>query len=176
MDRYQLGKLVQWAGPSLKTRKRMQKVVYLLKAAGCPIDADFFLHHYGPYSTELAQLTDELVRNGMLVERATSNPRGQQFEYSLAVEPGESLSKYEETPAGMSALALLRPYESRAQDLLRKDVSELEHASTVAFFKSQGESWDEALSKACSFKRLEPQGAAATAALALAQAVMEPPD
>src|SRR5713226_2600892 len=35
MTRYQLAKLVQWAG-TLRTRKRMQKVVYLLQLAGCP--------------------------------------------------------------------------------------------------------------------------------------------
>jgi hypothetical protein len=36
MNRYQLAKIVDWAG-TLETRKRMQKVVYLLQVAGCPL-------------------------------------------------------------------------------------------------------------------------------------------
>ena len=44
MKRYQLAKLIEWSGESLKTRKRLQKVVYLLQAAGCPLDADYTLH------------------------------------------------------------------------------------------------------------------------------------
>ena len=45
MNRYQLAKIVQWAG-TLRSRKRMQKMIFLLKAAGCPLDADYDLHHY----------------------------------------------------------------------------------------------------------------------------------
>ena len=70
MNRYQLAKIVDWAG-TLETRKRMQKVVYLLQVAGCPLGADYTLHHYGPYSQEVARLTDEMVQTGILTETAT---------------------------------------------------------------------------------------------------------
>jgi uncharacterized protein YwgA len=51
MTRYQLAKLVEWAG-TLRTRKRLQKVVFMLQAAGCPFDDGFGLHHFGPYSSD----------------------------------------------------------------------------------------------------------------------------
>ena len=77
MNRYQLAKIVDWAG-TLETRKRMQKVVYLLQVAGCPLGADYTLHHYGPYSHDVARLTDEMVQASLLVEKTTSNAVGQQ--------------------------------------------------------------------------------------------------
>lgn len=46
MTRYQLAKLISWAG-TLHSRKKMQKVVFMLQAAGCPLDAEFYLHLYG---------------------------------------------------------------------------------------------------------------------------------
>ena len=61
MNRYQLAKLVEWAG-CLHTRKRLQKLVYMLQSAGCPLEAEFTLHHYGPYSQEIAGLSDAMVR------------------------------------------------------------------------------------------------------------------
>ena len=85
MNRYQLAKIVDWAG-TLETRKRMQKVVYLLQVAGCPLGADYTLHHYGPYSHDVARLTDEMVQASLLVEKTTSNAVGQQYSYSLLGE------------------------------------------------------------------------------------------
>src|SRR3954467_12838841 len=82
MNRYQLAKIVDWAG-TLDTRKRMQKVAFLLQAAGCRLDAEYTLHHYGPYSQEVARLTDEMMQARILDERAESNMVGQQFSYSL---------------------------------------------------------------------------------------------
>ena len=64
MTRYQLAKLVEWAG-TLNSRKRLQKVVFMLQAAGCPLQAEFYLNHYGTYSLEdVTRLTDEMVRLG----------------------------------------------------------------------------------------------------------------
>jgi hypothetical protein len=44
MTRYELAKLAAWA-ETLHSRKRLQKVVFLLHTAGCPLEADFILHH-----------------------------------------------------------------------------------------------------------------------------------
>src|SRR4051812_35269578 len=113
MDNYQLAKLVQWAG-TLQTRKKMQKVVFLLQAAGCPFEADFFLHHYGPYSTDVARLTDSLVNNKLLNEEPTENIAGKQYGYSLPSDSKESLQRFEETPAGKKRLAEMTQYEDLA--------------------------------------------------------------
>jgi len=83
MDSYQLAKIVQWVG-TLHTRKRLQKVVYLLQAAKCPLDADFFLHHYGPYSNDVARLTDTLVGQQLLIEKEEEAGVGKKFEYELS--------------------------------------------------------------------------------------------
>ena len=75
MNRYQLAKIVQWAG-TLRSRKRMQKMIFLLQAAGCPLDADYDLHHYGPYSQDVARLTDEMVRRSFSVRQRRRTPTG----------------------------------------------------------------------------------------------------
>ena len=49
MTTYQLAKLVL-AMDGIHSRKRVQKTVHLLQAAGCDFDLDDFrLHFYGPY-------------------------------------------------------------------------------------------------------------------------------
>src|SRR5262245_59391417 len=99
MNRYQLARIVDWAG-TLGTRKRMQKVAYLLQVAGCPLDAAYTLHHYGPYSQEVARLTDEMVQAGILVEMAGSNSVGQQFSYRLTEGARTILADFEAIPRG----------------------------------------------------------------------------
>ena len=59
MNRYQLAKIVDWVG-TFRSRKRMQKLSFTLQAAGCPLDAEYELHPYGPYSDDVARLTGEL--------------------------------------------------------------------------------------------------------------------
>ena len=78
MNRYQLAKIIDWAG-ILRSRKRMQKLIFLLQAAGCPLDADYDFHKYGPYSQDVARLTDELTREGLLEEEVQRHPFGKQY-------------------------------------------------------------------------------------------------
>lgn len=173
MDNYQLAKLVQWAG-TLHTRKKMQKLVFLLQSAGCPFGADFFLHHYGPYSTDLARLTDSLVNNNLLNEQPTENMAGKQYEYTLPPDSQASLERFENTPEGTKRLAEMTRYEDLAHDLLDRGVSELEYAATIAYFKHGGRNWEDAFAAACKFKKLAPTSPAAKSAFALARTVMEP--
>lgn len=173
MDNYQLAKLVQWAG-TLHTRKKMQKVVFLLQAAGCPFDADYFLHHYGPYSTDVARLTDSLVNNNLLNEEPTENMAGKQYEYTLPPDSRASLERFEKTPEGTKRLAEMTRYEDLARDLLNREVFELEYGATIAYFRRRGQSWEDAFAAACRFKRLASGSPAAKSALALARTVMEP--
>jgi uncharacterized protein YwgA len=174
MNHYQLGKLVQWAG-TLQSRKRMQKVVYLLKCAGCPLDADFFLHHYGPYSTDVAQATDQLVRLNLLEETAEGNAVGQQFSYSVPAPALQSLRAFEMTDDGREAARLLKPFEPIARELLQLDIPVLEYASTIAFFQNQKADWNESFKSACAFKRLNPESTVAQNSLALAKRVFNQP-
>jgi len=155
MNRYQLAKIVDWAG-TLDTRKRMQKVAYLLQVAGCPLNAEYTLHHYGPYSQEVARLTDEMVQAGILHERADSNLVGQQFSYRLNEGARKNLTDFEATPRGRAVAEALASYGDLARRLFRADLKELEYASTAVFFRRQGHDWPEAIERMCEFKGLTP--------------------
>jgi uncharacterized protein YwgA len=172
MDPYLLAKIVQWSG-TLRTRKKMQKIVYLLQAAGCPFSVDYLLHHYGPYSSELAQLTDEMVRAGILEEECVGNMAGQQFNYRLLESAERSLSKVESTPAGQAAAASLSKYEALARRLVDESTPDLEVASTIAYFRRKGEAWEDAIHRTCEFKRVQPGSVVVQRAEAIAKQVLE---
>jgi uncharacterized protein YwgA len=144
---------VDWAG-TLETRKRMQKVVYLLQVAGCPLGADYTLHHYGPYSQEVARLADEMVQAGLFTEFATRNAVGQQFSYRLSDSALRNLADFEKTPAGEAEAAKLDAYLSSKRWLLDQDLRELEYAATIVFFYQQSHDWASAIEKMCQFKSL----------------------
>jgi uncharacterized protein YwgA len=151
MTRYQLAKLVQWAG-TLKSRKRLQKVVFLLQAAGCPLDAEFYLHHYGTYSEEVARLTDEMVRLELFKETSEPFMGGEKYSYQLSQTARQQLTELQKTQRGQLLARELAPFETKAKALLAADVKELEYASTILYFHLQGRDWSEAVEKAVQFK------------------------
>ncbi len=153
MDRYQLAKIVDWAG-TLDTRKRLQKVAYLLKVLGCPLDAEYTLHRYGPYSQDIARRTDEMVEANLLVEKAESHAVGRQFSYRLADSARSGMAEYEATPQGQSRLERLEPFREQACRLFQADLKDLEFASTIVFFHKQGHDWPTAVEKMREFKNL----------------------
>jgi len=156
MNRYQLAKIIEWAG-TLDTRKRMQKVVYLLQVAGCPLEAEYTLHHYGPYSQDVARLTDEMVQAHLLIETAVSNPVGQQYSYRIDESARQNISAFEATPQGRIVADQMKPFQSKALELVQTDLKDLEFASTTVFFRKQGYAWPVAIEKMCQFKGL-PSG------------------
>jgi uncharacterized protein YwgA len=175
MEPYHLAKLIQWApGGELKSRKRMQKIVFLLQTAGCKaLDADFTLHHYGPYSQDVAALTDQMVSGNLLVEEAEPNQQaGCSYSYQLSEEARQSLIKFENEESGRKIAAEIEPFESRAKELLQKGVRDLEYAATAAYFYRQEVDWKAAEAKTCAFKRLKPGGAEVRAAVELARRYM----
>lgn len=164
MDRYQLAKLIAYAG-RLESRKRLQKVVFLLQVSGCPLSTEFTLHHYGPYSEELARLTDEMVRSSILVEESSSNGIGQQYSYTLAPAVEEQIREMDATVKGGVRAAEFTPFAEKLQVYLAADLKKLEYASTIVYFRTLGCEWTVAVEKAASFKKTE----AVRDALALAQ-------
>ena len=171
MTKYQLLKLVDWAG-TLRTRKGMQKIVFLLQAAGCPLEVDYGLHHYGPYSSDLAQLTDQLVQLGLLEELKVSNPAGAQYNYRLTDAAKKGLREAEAGNAGSSAAAAMQTFEPGAKRLFATDVRELEVASTIAYFQQRTRDWDQALEKACHMKSLKQSDPLTVRAMSLAREVV----
>ena len=172
MTRYQLAKLVQWAG-KLQTRKRLQKVTYLLRVAGCPWNDEFGLHHFGPYSAEVAQRADEMTSLGLLEEECVGNPARQQYNYTLTDDARRQLTSLEATPAGQAGARELAPYDERARELLKTDVRELEVAATIVYFRQQGSAWPQAVERTCNFKGLKPQDSLVGRAEALAHRIYE---
>lgn len=155
MTRYQLAKIVDWAG-TLQSRKRMQKVASLLQTNGCPIEADFNLHHYGPYSQEVSRLSDEMVQAKMLEEWSVPNMAGQQYSYKVSDDARHRVAEFEAHPDGSLQARRMAPFEGLARELLRMDLRELEVASTIVFFRNQGHGWPVAVEKTCQFKGLPP--------------------
>ena len=149
----------------------MQKVVYLLQSAGCTaLDAEFMLHHYGPYSQDVAALTDQMVSAGLLLEEAEPNQQiGSSYSYRLSDSAKVSLERFERGESGKEMAAGMQRFQVRAEELFKADLKELEYAATVAYFFRQDADWKIAESKTCTFKKIEAGSAAAHSAVAVAK-------
>lgn len=152
MTRYQLAKLVQWAG-TLRTRKRLQKTVYLMKRAGAPFSDEFCLHRYGPYSHDLADTTDEMVAVGLLEQDGDGNG----YTYRLAADAAESLAQFEETGAGKESAEALGKFKALFEKLGVTESRVLELAATISFHRGHGKSVPEAVDATCRHKGETPE-------------------
>lgn len=177
MTRLELALLVDWAG-TLRSRKRMQKVVYLLMAAGCPLEAEFQLHHYGPYSAELAALCDGMTRAGLLREETEARKGGaSQYAYRLTEKARGELRGVEGSGSGSGGAGgrrgELEGWRGLAERLLERDLKELEIASTILYFRREGREWGEAIARTSAVKRIDGSGDLMMAAAELAQSIAE---
>lgn len=122
-------------------KKRLQKLGMLLQHAGLEIDIDFFLHHYGPYSSELADAADELYFMGVIDSRSEQLGAFGTFQtvYSLP----EDHSDFDGLPS---------PYDKKLSYLNNFSPIELEMASTIAYFERQGHARSGAIDLASSLK------------------------
>jgi uncharacterized protein YwgA len=145
----------------------------LLQAAGCPLNADFFLHRFGPYSQEVAQLTDELVADGVLIELKSENAAGHQFGYRLTSRGEALLSSFESRPSGTEFEKAMSKFETLAKRLATNDLRGLEIASTIAYYHETMGDWSRARESACRFKNINPDTSFAKNAEALAKSVAE---
>jgi uncharacterized protein YwgA len=171
MTRYQLAKLISWAG-TLHSRKRLQKVACMLQAAGCGLDAEYRLHHFGPYSDDVAHLADEMVQAGLLEEEEKTTAIGNTYDYKLSDKAAELLAGFESTPEGKEQAAALGKYETQARRLLGADPKHLEHAATIVYFQCSGLSWANAIEKTCTFKKLRKNSVAIRRAEELAREIV----
>jgi uncharacterized protein len=164
---------VQWSGTGIQGRKRLQKVVFLLQAAGCPLGADYSLHHYGPYSRDVADTCDELTASGLLAESWGGNGVGVEYSYKLGDRGPEAIALTEHHLG--TGVQKWTTFEVLAKDLLVRDMWELELGSTIAYFygRSQDKDWDKALKDACEFKKKNPADPASQRALTLAKRVVK---
>ena len=171
MTKYQLAKLISMAG-TLESRKRIQKTVHLLQAAGCNFDANFRIHHYGPYSSEVAGLLDQMTDEGILLETSRSFTQGTQYDYSLSENFRPSLDRHEQTQSGQKAKTEIEGYTDLFGDLYEQHPKTLELASTIVAFRQGGCDWEEAIAEACNFKRVRNDSPRLTLAKQLAEKVL----
>ena len=172
MDRFQMATLAQWAGgKGIQGRKRLQKVVYFLQAAGCPLSADFSLHLYGPYSSEVAKVCDEMVSTTLLKEHKEPNAAGMQYRYVLPKDTERLLRKSEgKNPQRANELATFKTF---GLELLDEDLKTLELGSTIHYFYAQTKDWSVAEQEACTFKRISVDSELTRKALRLARRAYE---
>jgi len=171
MDSLHLALLAKWAEdeglPGIQGRKRLQKVIYFLQQAGCPITADYTLHRYGPYSREVANATDVMVAEGLLTELGGS---GSQYNYKLGEHTRPMIDRAPTPPAASSQP--FGAFKDKAVELLRADIWHLELGSTILYFYRSHRAaggWEAALRDACKYKNAVPSHPASSAALVLAK-------
>ncbi len=162
MNRLQLATLLSWAGNhGLQGRKRLQKVVFFLQQAGCPLDCQYTLHHYGPYSRDVADRCDEMVAAGLIDEAGGPASGDMQYVYQLKPQTRTLLQQLPDTQ--------MARFQQSGTDLISENIWSLELGSTILFFYRQSRDWNQALAGACEFKKVLPNAEASQAALALAQ-------
>ncbi|MCU0713968.1 MAG: hypothetical protein MUC43_18065 [Pirellula sp.] len=157
MNRRQLATLLSWAGETgLQGRKRLQKVVYFLQQAGCKLNCEYTLHHFGPYSRDVAEICDEMVAAGLIEESA-----GSQYSYKLMPRTEEFLKQAQDEQMNL--------FSHLGKELLVEKNWTLELGSTIHFYYRQLGNWEQALKEACAFKKVPDEGQSADAALSLAK-------
>lgn len=164
MNRLQLATLLSWAGDEgIQGRKRLQKVVFFLQQAGCPLECQYTLHHFGPYSRDVADACDEMVAAGLIVETGGPQNGSMQYEYSLTPQTRSLLNQTPDTQ--------LQPFQALGTELIDEHLWSLELGSTIMFFHAQDGDWDDALTEASKFKKADPAAESSLNALQLAQRV-----
>jgi len=138
-------------------------------------DVDFRLHHYGPYSTEIASSLDELASREILIEEEQSNSVGVQYNYRLPESTSLMLEMIEQKPTEVISKQKQEfgEYKEKIDQLLKENLWLLELGSTIAHYYVQVNDWDEAKKQACAFKRVESERKSSLAALKLAKSVIE---
>ncbi len=166
MNRLQLATLLKWAGDGgIQGRKRLQKIVFFLQAAGCPLDCAFTLHHFGPYSRDVADACDEMVAAQLIDECIEPQSGITQYTYTLKPSTRNLLSQT------VPAFDDMKEFQTLGFSLLKENIWPLELGSTILFYFRHSNDWDVAMKKACAFKKATPTDASSAAAFELAKRV-----
>jgi uncharacterized protein YwgA len=162
MNRHQLATLLSWAGEQgFSRRKRLQKVVFFLQQAGCDLGCHYTLHHFGPYSQDVADACDEMVAAGLVIETGGPQSTTKQYSYTLKPEIRDSVST---TPESQ-----IQQFQTLGKELIETDLWQLELGSIILFFHRQKSDWNQALEEACNFRTVSPTVDASQSALNLAK-------
>ncbi len=176
MTKYQLAKILSYSKDGkVESRKRIQKIIYLLQSAGLALTNDFKLHHFGTYSSDVASLVDDLSTSGVLEEQEIRNGNVVQYNYLLSNPGKEAIDKLGRNPSKSikSQLAEIESFQKKINALFDvDDLWILELGSTIAFYKSKGLDWSEANERACEFKKVSSKNSRSKQAFRLAKEIV----
>ncbi len=112
-------------------RKRLQKMIHLLQIGGIQIPTEFHIHHYGPFSEEVASTAESMALDGELDEEI------------------EAVGPYNIYQYLYSAPRASEEVEPEVKELIERlnefSTVELEVASTIAFFENEGGKREDAI-------------------------------
>lgn len=120
-----IASIIRDAGGKLVGRTRLQKIAYLLTAAGWEDSFHFEYHYYGPYSEDLAKAALEARALGEIREEEHKANGGTSYSIYEA-EPGESVFSD-------------RNQKSFIEKAAQANMIELELAATAAYLSHEGD-------------------------------------
>ena len=166
MKDYWLAKLIS-SVTEVDSRKRLQKSIYLLQRAGCPLQFSYILHYYGPYSFELAGLIDQLKGADIIDESPEQTGfGGVRYRSEISQKGKRVLENFQKSRTGKDMYGQIRPFIPIFEKLNQEDLWVLELAATIAYFY-EGD-WAEAQKQTAIFKKLSRNGNNLKQAFALA--------
>lgn len=130
VDYLKILKIIDTTG-KIRSRKKIQKMVYLMQQADVPFSEDFNLHLYGPYSSQLQNEINQL-EDGKLIEQPLED-----YSYILRLtEKGKEFLKEKE---GLIKDLFTKENLELINELNGIDPSILEIMATIVYFeKSYG--------------------------------------
>lgn len=127
MDYFKLAKVFSCCN-SFDSRKKVQKIIYILKEMGYPFNEKFDFHFYGPYSQELALEIETLSYMGILKETKEENQGWNQYSYQITDNGKKWAEKCQDNE--------LNNIEDIVRTLNNKTARELELIATILYFKN----------------------------------------
>jgi uncharacterized protein YwgA len=114
-------------------RTVLQKLSYFAKAAGAPLPFRFEMYHYGPFSQEIFYRTEDLLADGVILDRSSDRERSD-------FVPGPNLTVFLERFS-----EVLGQYKSSLKRVATMftslDPSQLELVSTIHYIHSSHREW-----------------------------------
>jgi uncharacterized protein len=121
-----VARIVHLNGGRLVGKTRLQKTTYFLESLGVGFGLDFEYHHYGPYSEELAYLTNDARALDLINVEWHRSADG--AEYAIFLDRGVALAKDPEDARRIAILNTLGQFSA----------TELELAATADFLAKNG--------------------------------------
>jgi len=139
MEKYKWLAAVIAAHPDHKVvgRTRLQKTVMLLQRLGAPMDYDYMIHFYGPYSEGVQADIGLLEAFGFIREERHNRPGSPPYFVLKATDAAKKLAELPE----------VKKFDAVIQIMNKADAVVLELAATYDAFRAMGEKHTSALAR-----------------------------